>query len=220
MSNRGLRLRLGAGLVAAGLCAFGVRGMQAQGSQQAAPPCPAGPPDRRSDSQELHLALDRPRQHGRPYRRYRGGRKQSLDVLRRVRDRRHLEDDQQRHDLHAALRRAAGHLDWRHRGRPVESRRHLRRHRRAEQPPELVVRRRRLQVHGRRQDLEVHRAQRDAEHRRGSSSIRRIRTSSTSRRSGTSSDRTPSAVSTRRPTAARPGRTRSSSTTTRASPTS
>ena len=53
-----------------------------------------------------------------------------------------------------------------------------------------------------------------------SSSTRRIRTSSTSRRSATCSDRTRSAASTRRPTAARPGRTRSSSTTTPASPTS
>ena len=60
--------------------------------------------------------------------------------------------------------------------------------------------------------------ERDTEHRAASSSIRRIRTSSTSRRSDTCSDRTRNAGSTRRPTAGRPGRTRSSSTRTRASP--
>ncbi|HEX9366457.1 MAG TPA: hypothetical protein VF921_07510, partial [Vicinamibacterales bacterium] len=40
-------LRLGAGLVAAGLCAFGVRGMYAQGFQQ--PAAPAAPPVHKSD---------------------------------------------------------------------------------------------------------------------------------------------------------------------------
>jgi photosystem II stability/assembly factor-like uncharacterized protein len=38
LSNRTTALRLGTGLVAAGLCAFGVRGMQAQGFQQPAAP--------------------------------------------------------------------------------------------------------------------------------------------------------------------------------------
>ena len=38
MTNRTAGLRLGAGLVAAGLCAFAVRGMNAQGFQQPAPP--------------------------------------------------------------------------------------------------------------------------------------------------------------------------------------
>src|ERR671912_202978 len=37
VSNRRTALRLGAGLVAAGLCAFGVRGITAQGFQQIAP---------------------------------------------------------------------------------------------------------------------------------------------------------------------------------------
>src|SRR5918994_4236658 len=36
VSNRRTALRLGAGLVAAGLCAFGVRGIKAQGFQQSA----------------------------------------------------------------------------------------------------------------------------------------------------------------------------------------
>ena len=40
MNTRTTALRLGAGLVAAGLCAFGVRGMQAQGFQQPAAPAP------------------------------------------------------------------------------------------------------------------------------------------------------------------------------------
>src|SRR5687768_11904861 len=37
VSNRRTTLQLGAGLIAAGLCAFGVRGMNAQGFQQPAP---------------------------------------------------------------------------------------------------------------------------------------------------------------------------------------
>ena len=48
---------------------------------------------------------------------------------------------------------------------PSEPRRHLRRHRRAEQPPELVVRRRHLQVDRRRQDVRVRRPEGNAEHR-------------------------------------------------------
>ena len=48
--------------------------------------------DRRSDPEAVRLALDRPRQHGRPRRRHRGRREQPVDHLRRLRDRRHLED--------------------------------------------------------------------------------------------------------------------------------
>jgi photosystem II stability/assembly factor-like uncharacterized protein len=46
VSNRRTALRLGAGLVAAGLCAFGVRGIKAQGFQQ---PAPAADPVHKSD---------------------------------------------------------------------------------------------------------------------------------------------------------------------------
>ena len=112
------------------------------GARQPAPPLP--PPINqidRSAPQELRLAVDRPGQHGRPRGRHRGRREQSLDHLRRLRDRRHLEDRQQRHDVDADLRRVSGLVDRRHRDRAVQPRRHLRRHRRAEQPPELVVRR-------------------------------------------------------------------------------
>ncbi len=38
-----------------------------------------------------------------------------IDHLRRLRDRRHLEDDQQRHDVDADLRHVSGLVDWRHR---------------------------------------------------------------------------------------------------------
>ena len=46
VSNRRAALRLGAGLVAAGLCAFGVRGIKAQGFQQ---PAPAAEPVHKTD---------------------------------------------------------------------------------------------------------------------------------------------------------------------------
>src|SRR5687767_9590458 len=46
VSNRRTALRLGAGLVAAGLCAFGVRGIKAQGFQQ---PAAAAEPTHKSD---------------------------------------------------------------------------------------------------------------------------------------------------------------------------
>ena len=56
-------------------------------------------------------------------------------------------------------------LDRRHRDRAVRSEHRLGRHRRAEQPPELVVGRRRLQVARRRRDLDAHGPARDAPHR-------------------------------------------------------
>ena len=46
MTKRQTGFRLGAGLIAAGLCAFGVRGMYAQGFQ---PPPPAAPPVHQTD---------------------------------------------------------------------------------------------------------------------------------------------------------------------------
>ncbi len=72
--------------------------------------------------------------------------------LRRVRDRRPVEDAPTTARPGRPSSTAAGLVDRRHRHRAVEPRHRLRRHRRAEQPPELVVRRRRLQVHRRRQD--------------------------------------------------------------------
>ena len=71
----------------------------------------------RPDAQALRLALDRPGGDGRTHRRHRRRRSQPVGHLRRLRDRRHLEDRQQRHDLDAALRRAAGLVDRRRRDR-------------------------------------------------------------------------------------------------------
>ena len=103
----------------------------------------------------------------RPHRRRRGGRAKAVDHLRRRRVGRHLQDGQQRHDLEAGVRRAMADvaLDRRHRDRAVGSEHRLGRHRRAEQPPELVVGRRRLQVARRRQDLAHMGLQRHASHR-------------------------------------------------------
>ena len=55
------------------------------------------------------------RPNGRTHRRHRRRREQPVDHLRRLRDRRHLEDHQQRHDLDADLRRVPGLVDRRHR---------------------------------------------------------------------------------------------------------
>ena len=68
-------------------------------------------------------------------------------------------------------------VDRRHRDRAVRSEHHLGGHGRAEQPPELVVGRRRLQVGRRRRDLDAHGAARDRITSAASSSIRRIPTS-------------------------------------------
>ena len=56
-------------------------------------------------------------------------------------------------------------LDWRHRAGALATRPRLGRHRRAEQPPELQLRRRHLQVHGRRPHLDPHGPSRHAAHR-------------------------------------------------------
>ena len=68
-------------------------------------------------------------------------------------------------DVGAGVRRADDGLDRRHRDSSGERQHRLRRHRRAEQPPDLVVRRRHLQDDRRRQDLAEHRPARNADHR-------------------------------------------------------
>ncbi len=153
----------------------GPRGDGARGLRRSRHPG-AGPPTRttavaanqrvdRSAPQEFRLARDRPGEHRRPRGRHRGGRKRSLDNLRRLRDRRRLEIRQQRHDLDADLRRIPGLVHRRHRHCSVQPRRRLRRDRRAEQQAELVVRRRRVQVDRRRQDVRARRSRQNTEHR-------------------------------------------------------
>ena len=110
--------------------------------------------------------------------------------------------------------------DRRARGRAVESKRHLRRHRRGRHSRRLRHRRRRLQDDRRRQDVGVRRPARHAHDRQAGRRSRATPTSSMPRRWGTCSSRTPSAASSRRPTAARPGTRFSSSTTTPAASTS
>ena len=214
-------LRLGVGLVAAGLCAFGGREACRRRASASRRRRRADPIHKTDDALLKNFTW---RSIGPANM---GGRiddiavveVEPVDVLRRVRDRRHVEDDEQRHDVHAGVRRAAGDVDRRHRHRAVESRRRLRRHRRAQQPPELVVRRGHLQVDRRRQEVAVRRAQGVPEHRAHRRAPEGSRIPLTPRSSATCSDRTRSAASTRRPTAARTGRTRNSSTKTRASPT-
>ncbi len=113
------------------------------------------------------MAVDRPGRHGRTRGRHRRRREQSLDLLRGLRNRRHLEDRQQRHHVDANLRRVPGRLHRRHRAGTVEPQHHLRRHGRAQQPSELVVRRRRLQVQRRREEVRVRGTERNAVHREG-----------------------------------------------------
>ncbi len=88
-----------------------------------------------------------------------------VDRLCRHRVRRRLEDDQRRHDLDADLRRRSGLHDRRRDARPFRSVDRLGRHRRAEQPSELVVGQRRLQVDRRRPDVASRRPPRNAPHR-------------------------------------------------------
>ncbi len=111
------------------------------------------------------MARNRSGQHWWPHRRHRGRREQPLDHLRRVRHGWHLEIGQQRHDLDANLRRIPGLFDRRHRHRAIEPRHPLRRHRRGQQPAELLIWRRRLQVDRRRQDIRSGRPREDTKHR-------------------------------------------------------
>ena len=111
-------------------------------------------------------------------------------------------------------------VDRRHRHPSAQSEHRLRRHRRAEQPPDLVVRRRHLQDDRRRQDVHAHRPEGDADDRAHRHRSEESRDGLRRGARAICSGRIPSAASTRRPTAARPGTRSSSSTTTRASPTS
>ena len=91
-------------------------------------------------------------------------RKRPLDLLSGLRNRRRLEDREQRDDVHVDVRRVPGLVDRRHCDRPIRSQHHLRRNRRAQQPPELVVRRRRLQVDGWRHEIRVRWSEGNADH--------------------------------------------------------
>ena len=88
-----------------------------------------------------------------------------VDLLRRHRLGRDPEDDEQRDHLRARLRRPAGLHDRRPHDRPLRPAGPLRGHRRAEQPPVLVLGQRRLQDARRRQDLAARRPRRDPPHR-------------------------------------------------------
>ena len=138
-------------------------------------------------------------------------------LLRGHRLRRPLEDDQQRHDLRARLRRPGGLVDRRRRAgalRPVRS---------STSAPasRTTASRRRGATASTSRSTAARPGPTSASRTRttsaASSCTRRTRTSSTSPPSATCGDRTRSAASSRPPTAARPGRTRSSSTRTPAS---
>ena len=87
---------------------------------------------------------------------------ESRRALRRRGDGRHLEVDEQGRDLEGHLRPAAGQHVRRARDLRGRSEDHLGRHRRAEQPPELVVGRRRVSLDRRRRDVDVPRPARHA----------------------------------------------------------
>jgi hypothetical protein len=76
-----------------------------------------------------------------------------------------VEDHEQRHDLDADLRSPRRGLDRRHRPDALAARSGLGRHRRAQQSPELELRRRHLQVTRRRTHVDPYGAPRDAAHR-------------------------------------------------------
>ena len=145
---------------------------------------------------------------------------ESVALLRRGRVGRRVEDDQRRHHLDAGLRQRRLLLDRRDHARPEESAHCLGRHRREQQPAQRLVRRRRLQVGRRRQDLEKRRPQNFRAHRhdrhRPARLEHRLR-----RRAGAAVGAGRRARPVTRPlTAARPGRTCSTSARTPASPTS
>ncbi len=115
----------------------------------------------------------------RTHRRCRGGRGQSVHHLRRRGVRRHLQERQQRRDVEAGLRQGRHvAVDRRSRNRALRSQCHLGGDGRAEQPPELVVGRRRLQVGRRRRDVDAHGSARHATTSAASSFTRPTRISS------------------------------------------
>ena len=83
-------------------------------------------------------------------------RAEPLDLLRRHRARRRVENHQRRHHLRGAVPGAGADLDRRHHGVAEQSGSGVGRHRRVEQPPEHELGRRRLQVGRRRQDVAQH----------------------------------------------------------------
>ena len=109
-----------------------------------------------------------------------GGRIDDIEVsrerpehhLHRLRGRRRVQVDEQRHDVRARLRDVRQRVDRRHRHPSDESQHRLRRHGRAEQPADVVVRRRHLQDDRRRQDVHATSASRKRRRSRASSSIR------------------------------------------------
>ncbi len=143
----------------------------------------------------LRLAQHRPRRHGRPRRRHRRHPESVEDVLRRGGGRRHLEDDERRHDLPPGVRQRTRRVDGCARDRAERHESGVGRHGRAEHAQLDLPGRRRLQDHRRRQDLEVHGPREDAADRAHRRASRPIRTSSTSRRSATRGTRTRSAAS-------------------------
>ena len=158
---------------------------------------------RRADRRCDPLPRDRSDRAGRPLRRVRRGREQPARLLRRDRDRRAVENGQQRHQLHARLRRPARLRARRGGGGAEPAGCRLRRHRRVEQLALHLRRQRRLQVRGRRQDLDESRPPQRRTHRPDRRPPEESRTSSSSRRADGSTRRTRIAASTAPPTAAR-----------------
>ena len=213
--------RFGAGLFAAWLCA--ARGSRHAGAGVPAAGAPPPPPIHQTDDPiltQFHLALDRSGQHGRPHRRHRRRRKQSFDL-----------------SMSASPPAACGR-------RPTTARpsRRCSTSSRSSSIGDIAIAPSNPDIlyvgtgePNNRQSSsfgagvykstdagktwKFDRAERDPEHRAHRRPSQGPRTSPMSRRSATCSDRIRSAASTRRPTAARPGRTPSSSITTPASPT-
>ena len=196
---------------------------QAQGGGQAPAAAPAPMINASADPavEELPLPLDRPGQHGRPHRRHRGLGERSEHHLHRLRRRRRVQVGEQRHDVRAGVRDLRHGLDRRHRDS-------------SDAIPNIVYvgtgepNNRQTTSFGDGiykttdggKTFTQHRPEGDAVDRAHRHRSEERPRSSTSRRPATSSARIPTAASTRRPTAARPGTRSSSSTTTRASPTS
>ena len=111
-------------------------------------------------------ALARHRSDSRRTRPRAGRRRQPAQhLLRRLRQRRRLAIHRLRRQLGAAVRRPVDRLDRRDRRRPVEPRRHLRRHRRRHHPSRSRDRRRDVQVHRRRPHVAASRAARQPDDR-------------------------------------------------------
>jgi hypothetical protein len=126
---------------------------------------PCGPARSRRQAQEPPISRARTRRDGRTHRRLRRGREQPEHGVRGHGLGRRLEDHQQWHNLGARVRQRRCIDDRRHRPCAFRSFGGVGRHRRAEQPAELVVGRWRVQVAGRREDLANDGTGRHASHR-------------------------------------------------------